>query len=190
MNNKQKHIAETYQAFKGGARNMVKLFEGLIQDYWGQDNRDLSNLEFLLNISKDTPRIQADISVLINRHTGCKVSKEAGKWSLTNEDLSKKKKAALEKGVASFVAAEWPTLQDARMGVPKAEKDKPPVDATKQFANKAKACFKEGIKLEQLLAILEQTAQEAAIEEDLEKMKEEREAGKVVNIDPKLVANG
>lgn len=183
LNKRQELMVQAYMAYKGAARNMVVMFEGQLQGYWGEDNRDSQWLSFFVNLVKDTPRLQKDIISLIPRYTGCKVVRNDGVFVVeNNKDLTKKQKETYRAKIGAFIAAEWPTIQDIDKPV-KEEKEQKATDHTKKYKAAAKSCLKDGISVDQLLSMLEDMATELAADEAKAEVLEIAALEKVVAID-------
>ena len=179
LNKRQEVMTQSYMGFKGAARGMVVMFEGQLQGYWGEDNRDSQWLSFFVNLIKDTPRLQKDVISLIPRYTGCKVVRNDGVFVVeNNKDLTKKQKEAYRKKIGDLVSAEWPTIQDIDKPV-KEEKEKEAPDNEKRFKVAGKAMLKDGVSINQLLSMME----EMAIENAAEEAKEQAEEAKDVAIE-------
>lgn len=183
LNKRQEAMVQSYTAFKGAARGMVVMFEGQLQGYWGEDNRDSQWLSFFVNLIKDTPRLQKDVISLIPRYTGCLVTRKDGVFVVeNNKDLTKKQKETYRTKIGAFVAAEWPTIQDIDKPV-KEEKEQKATDHTKKYKAAAKSCLKDGISVDQLLGMLEEMATELAADEAKAEVLEIAALEKVVAID-------
>ena len=175
LNGRQEAMVTAYKAFKNSGRSMVVLLEANMQSYWGEDSRSVDNLAFFVNLIGETPRLQKDVIKLIPQYTGCTVSKEGGVYTLTNSELSKKKKEALKSKLSTLIAAEWPTIQDIDKPV-KEEKDKKAVDTAKRFRVASKAAVLDGYTPQQLLNILQEAALEAAQEVEADELAATNEA--------------
>ncbi|MBL4940518.1 MAG: hypothetical protein JKY81_02505 [Colwellia sp.] len=176
LNKRQELMLQGYQAFRGSARGMVTMFEDQLQGYWGPDNRDSQWLEFFVNMLGDTPQLQKNIISLIPRYTGCTVSRDNGVFVVVNnKDLTKKQKETYRAKIGALIAAEWPTIQDIDKPV-KEEKDKKAIDTAKKFRVASKAAILDGYSPQQLLAMMQEMALEAAQEVEAEELAAENEA--------------